>query len=493
MTINFRLYLPLLLALLCACEPSLEDRPRATMALTPCAREGTPPVVGGAECGVLTVSENPEAPDGSSIDIHLMRWPAISAVPEADPVFIIAGGPGQSAIATADFLAPVFYNLRKNRDIVFVDQRGTGQSHPLHCEQDDEGLPLMEYAEVANARNLERLRQCAETWRDHAAYYTTDHAVTDLEAVRRSLGYGQINLWGASYGTRVILRYLQRYPQSLRAVVLDGLAPVQIALPEFLARDAGQSLQKVSEDCLAREDCARAYGDVAEKARRLAARLAQQPVALEVPHPLTGESTKIRLDHDKLASLVRLSLYDRLLARLLPHTLALAEAGDYQVLATLTTQLFDSESLPQIAEGMHLTVLCNEDAPLTSSASSQTFLGVNLQSPVTDVCEFWPRAQVPENFYRRVVSDVPALLLSGGRDPVTPPRWGEQVAAHLTRATHLIAPGAHHGVTPQGCAADLVTDFIRDLELADDAQQCLRKIEPLVPYVNTALGESSGD
>lgn len=492
MAINCRLYLILLAALLAACEPTAKERHRAAIDLAPCEREDTPPVVSGAECGVVTVPENPQAPEGQRIDIHLMRWPAISAVPEPDPLLIIAGGPGQSAIDTAEFLAPVFYNLRKNRDIVFVDQRGTGQSHPLHCERDDE-LPLMEYAEVTNARNLERLRQCADTWRDRAAYYTTDYAVTDLEAVRRALGYEQVNLWGASYGTRVVLRYLQRHPQSLRAVVMDGLAPVQIALPEHLSRDAEQSFQKLSEDCLALEDCARAYGDVARKARSLAARLAQQPVELEVPHPLTGESTAMRLDHEKLASLVRLSLYDRLLARLLPHTLALAEAGDYQVLAALTAQLFDSESLPRIAEGMHLTVLCNEDAPLTSAAAGRTFLGVNLQSPVSEVCSFWPRARIPEDYYQPVTSEVPALLLSGGRDPVTPPRWGEQVAAHLGRATHLVAPGAHHGVTAQGCAADLVTDFIRDLQLTAEAQQCLQEVEPLVPYVNAALGETSGD
>jgi len=493
--IDQRLWVVLLLTLLCACEGATESARQATLELVPCEHKDSPPTVGGSECGSLALAENPAAPAASTIDIHVLRWPAISAAPQADPIFIIAGGPGQSAIEIADFLVGAFYNLRKNRDIVFIDQRGTGASHALVCEQQEQGqaLPLMEYAEVSHARNLERLRKCAATWAEHAAYYTTDYAVTDLEAVRQALGYEQINLWGASYGTRVILRYLQRYPQSLRAVVMDGLAPVHIALPQYAGRDAERALQKLSDDCLAHAECAHAYGNVAEKAQQLAARLAQEPVEIAVPHPLSGQSTAVRLDQEKLVSLVRFSLYDRLLARLLPHTLSLAEAGDYQVLAALMAQLLNSDSLPNIAEAMHLTVLCNEDAAAPIATQSQPFLGVQLQTPVQEVCDFWPSVAVPEDFYSVVQSEVPALLLSGGRDPVTPPPWGEQVLQHLSAALHLVAPGAHHGVTGEGCAADLITDFIRDLTLTEEAQQCMQAIQPLLPYVSQAAGEAVSD
>ena len=444
---------------------------------------GIPPAVGGAECGSFSVAENPDDPAAGSIALNIKRWPSISAVPDADPVFVIAGGPGQSATAIADRLVQVFYNLRKSRDIVFVDQRGTGQSAPLNCEQ-DESSSLTDYAAYSAEKSLASLHLCADALRDRAAFYTTPYAVGDLEQVRKALGYGPINLWGGSYGTRVILHYMVRYPDSLRAVVMDGLAPVSLALPHSIGRDATRALGLVASQCLSMDECAQRYGDINKKAEQLADTLRQQPVHLTVANPLTGISEDILLDDSKLAVLVRLALYDRVMSRLLPKLIASASAGDYTLLANLMSQFLNTERLPDLAQGMHMTILCNEDASIAAVPEHQPFLGVDLAENMREVCAFWPESAVPASYYEPVVSDIPALLFSGVYDPVTPPEWGEQVLAHLTQATHLTAPGAHHGVTMEGCASDVMTQFIRDRVVHPEQSRCIEDIQPLQPYLD---------
>jgi pimeloyl-ACP methyl ester carboxylesterase len=479
--------------LLAGCEPSINApsaRDDASL-LTPCPREGdNVPAVSGAECGYLTVPLQPASqPTGASavahepIKLFIKRWPAISAAPEADPLFVIAGGPGQAASDMADVMARAFFELRKKRDIVFVDQRGTGHSHPLNCDTPDTA-PLLQHSAAATAESIEQYRACAQALGPKAALFTTPQAVADLESVRRALGYPRINLWGGSYGTRVVLAYLAAYPSSLRAVVMDGIAPVQLALPRQTGHDATRALALVAKQCLAIPACAERYGDTAQQARQTARQLRASPVTITIDHPLTGLPTSLLLDDHKLAGLVRFSLYDRLASRLLPAALAAGAKQEYRLLASLITRLTADQNQPSIALGMHMTILCNEDAGVSPAPVSERFLGVDLSAPVAEICQFWPQAELPEAYYQPITAAVPALLLSGQRDPVTPPYWAEQVAAHLTRATHLVAPGAHHGVTREGCAADLITEFIEQRRVNSERAACLADIQPLPPYLS---------
>lgn len=485
------LFIGTLLVALVGCGSNTSTKPNADnlLALSLCPRivEDAPPAVTGAECGFLQVLENPGNPSSKKISLNILRWPAISPIPDPDPVFVIAGGPGQSAVSIAPMLAQVFFDLRKNRDIVFVDQRGTGESSPMHCNAEDDVVvvefPLLQNAHDALNADIKIMAACAEKYKNQAAYYTTPFAVIDLERVRESLGYTQINLWGASYGTRVILEYMSEYPASLRSVVMDGVAPVQLALPAFVEADAYASLEQISEYCIKTPTCENAYGNILEKAASVSVRLEQAPLQLSIKHPLTEAPTDILIDEVKFATLLRFALYDRLLAKLLPRIIATSHEGDYQLLSTLIMQLSNNEQLQEIARGMHVNILCNEDEGYKFSTRKPLFFALNSKVGMSEICEFWPSTPLPERYYEPVHSNVPALLLSGAMDPVTPPHWAEAVAQTLPNALHIIALGAHHGVTMQGCAAKVVTEFIENAMPDNLDVSCIEAIEPLASFM----------
>ncbi|WP_020210890.1 alpha/beta fold hydrolase [Gilvimarinus chinensis] len=455
-----------------------------TVILTPCERhDGTPPIVNGAECGTLSVPLDPQAANGEQINLAIKRWPAISSVAEPDPVFIIAGGPGQSAIDVSDRLLPVFFNLRKKRDIVFVDQRGTGQSSSLHCEL-KHNLSLAQLSTDSEAQTLAELKQCAAQHQTLAPFMLTDYAVADLDSVRSALGYTQVNVWGGSYGTRVALRYMAQYPKAVRSAVLDGLAPPDMSVPYSLGAGANQALATVSDECLARHDCAARYGNIEAHAKKLGQQLLAEPVSLTIDNPLTGEPETILLDANKFSALVRMALYDRIMSRLLPYTIHAAAGGNFEPVAALVSQFLGDDSQLNIAMGMHLSIMCNEDAGVSPKPQQENFLGVDLAKILLQACEFWPEARVAENYYNPVSANVPVLLLSGTADPVTPPKRGNEVAQHLPNATHLVAVGAHHGVTLQTCAGSVVTEFIRDLTVSERSRGCIESMVPMPAFLH---------
>ena len=157
-----------------------------------------------------------------------MRISAISRRKEPDPLFVAAGGPGAAATEFyARFAAAFGGHPRRERDIVLVDQRGTGGSNRLDCAEHEDALAGAAAAAIAASTHacLDSLAPARDV-----AYYTTSLAVQDLERVRAALGYERINLYGTSYGTRVAQHYLRRFPQRTRAVILDGVVPVEVAL-----------------------------------------------------------------------------------------------------------------------------------------------------------------------------------------------------------------------------------------------------------------------
>ncbi|HSC66509.1 MAG TPA: alpha/beta hydrolase, partial [Cellvibrio sp.] len=264
-----------LLILLSACTKQPDDAAIAASILKPCpgfVETGKPPLVYGAECGELSVKENPDDPASAEIQLAILRLPAISPAPAGDPLFLIQGGPGGSSIEMASQVHGFFSDVRKNRDLIFVDQRGTGKSNPLRCEQlsvDDQKLPEAEQT----GKYLGLLKSCAEKYQHNSAFYTTPYAAQDLDAVRSALGYGKINVWGGSYGTRVALEYARLYPQQARTIILDGVAPVSIALPKYFARDALAALTAVNNECLSQPNCAAEFGDIEQKADAVLQRL----------------------------------------------------------------------------------------------------------------------------------------------------------------------------------------------------------------------------
>lgn len=479
----------LLLGFLPACSENKKTESSNVSILKPCpgfVETGKPPLVYGAECGELILKENPADASSSDIRVAILRLPAISPVPDTDPLFLIQGGPGGSSIDMATQLHSFFTDVRKNRDLIFVDQRGTGKSNPLSCEQlnsDDLKLPEAVQAE----KYFTLMKSCAEKYQANSAFYTTVYAVQDLDAVRIALGYKNINLWGGSYGTRVALEYARRYPQYTRSIILDGVAPVSIALPKYFARDAMAALTTINNECLAKTDCATEFGDIVQKAEIVLQRLSalqEKSESLEVSyeHPRNQLTETLNLTPRTFSSLIFMSLYSRDLTVLLPRAISFAEKGDYRLLAALSALSGEQMQLMNITEGMRYSVICNEDWPLLSRddiEQSKPFLGFNFVKEMQAICDLWPNAGLPADYWQPVKSEVPALLLSGKHDPVTPEIWAKTVAANLPNATMLSAAGGNHSISSEGCVPQLIAQFIERASMQGVKSDCVNNIKPL--------------
>lgn len=478
-----------MLGLLQACSPQPEKELAASAIMQRCpgfVETGKSPLVYGAECGELTVKENPADASSNDIRVAILRLPAISPIANADPLFLIQGGPGGSSIDMANEIHGFFADVRKNRDLIFVDQRGTGKSNPLSCDQlNREDLTLPESAQTE--KYLAQIKSCAKKYQANSAFYTTIYAVQDLDAVRIALGYKNINLWGGSYGTRVALEYARRYPQYTRSIILDGVAPVSIALPKYFARDAMAALIAVNNECLAKGDCAAEFGDIVQKAEIVLQRLnalQEKGESLEInyEHPRNQLTEKLNFTPRAFSSLIFMSLYSRDLTVLLPRAISFAEKEDYRLLAALSALSGEQMQLMNIAEGMRYSVICNEDWPLLSKDDielSKPFLGFNFVKEMQSICDLWPKAGLPADYWQPVKSEVPALLLSGKHDPVTPEIWAQAVATNLPNATLLSAAGGNHSISSEGCVPQLIAQFIELASMQGIKADCVNNIKPL--------------
>lgn len=422
-----------------------------------------------AWCGKLQRPLSVADPQGTRIEIHYAVLPALSRQRKPDPVFFFAGGPGQSAIDLAGTVAQLLARFSNRRDLVLIDQRGTGRSAPLVCEGgDDPARPLRD--ELDEARVQRELARCREMLQalpyGDLRHFTTVDAARDVEAVRTALGAERVDLVGVSYGTRVALEYLRQAPGSVRRVVLDGVAPADMALPQAFARDAQAAFDALLARCEADADCARRHPRLREHWAQL---LQTLPQDVSLVHPVTGRRERVTLTRKALAGLARAPLYTPVLASGLPLAIEQATEGQWEPLVGLALALSGGRS-GRMAEGQHFSVICSEDMP--SAGASEPARGdfAGLAERYREVCRDWPRAELPAGFRHLGPSPVPVLLLSGAADPVTPPRHAARVAAALgSRARHVVIAAAGHGQLGLPCVRDLVHRFVD----AEDDQAAL--------------------
>lgn len=441
---------------------------RADAPPTPCRVEGLKNEV---LCGQVTRALDPSQPGGRTIAVHYVVVPATARRKAPDPVFFLAGGPGQSAIALAGSVVPLLSRLGNQRDLVLVDQRGTGRSAPLACDDEaDERRPLAERVDAQ--RMIERLRSCrarlAALPHGDLRQYTTSIAMADLDAVRAALGAEQINLVGGSYGTRAGLEYLRQFPQRVRRAVLDGIAPPDMALPASMSSDAQRVLDAQLEACVADAQCNARHPRLRERWRDW---LASLPREFELGDPQSGDVQRVTLTRDAVLSAVRGPLYAPALSAALPEAIAAALDGRVTPLAGLGSLGLAGRRL-RLAEIEHFAVVCAEDMPRLAQSGERpgAEVGDSFIQPYRALCADWPRTEVPAAFYTLPASPAPVLLFSGGLDPVTPPRHGERVAKALgPKARHVVVDNAGHGVMSLGCARDLIHRFIA----SDDEAQAL--------------------
>ncbi|WP_280153498.1 alpha/beta hydrolase [Piscinibacter sp. XHJ-5] len=426
-------------------------------------------------CGKLARPLDPAAPNGPQIDIHYVVVPALARNKHPDPVVMLAGGPGQSAIRIAPQVLPLFTRLNNRRDIVFVDQRGTGKSAPLDCDDlrhrplADEADPQFQVTQLARCR--EQLQKLPH---GDLRFYTTTIAMQDLDAVRRQLGVPRVNLVGVSYGTRAALEYQRQFPAAVRRSVIDGVAPPDMVLPASFSTDGQAAFDALVAACRTEPVCATLRDD-------WTGLLASLPKPVTVIHPLSGQPESFTLTRDMVLGAVRGPLYLPAAAAALPQAIHAAARGRYEPLAGLNSLLGGRKGMA-ISMGMHFSVVCAEDAPRLSQATDPpgADFGADFARLYQRICADWPRGAVADDFYRVPPAASPVLLLSGGVDPVTPPRHGERVAKALgARARHVVAPNAGHSVIGLGCMSDVLFRFVDAVDdheaLAVDAD-CVTRV-----------------
>jgi pimeloyl-ACP methyl ester carboxylesterase len=465
-------------ALATGCADHGSDAPRRharRVALVPCRVSGLP---AQSQCGTVTVPEDRSAPGGRQIALRVAVLPALAPDPDPDPLVLLAGGPGQGAVEALGPLLPAFQRVRRKRDLVLVDQRGTGGSNPLDCRLDDEDTPLAERL-LEEGFPHERLKACREGFGADVRQYGTPQAVADLEDVISALGYDRVNLWGASYGTRLALTFLREKPARVRSAVLDGVAPYDNRLPLYFAPDGQRALGLLFRHCAGDMDCSHAYPDLAARFQALLARLESRPVA-RFAHPATGEPVEGPLSRDAFVTALRGVLYAPDVAVLVPYTIDHASRGDFGPFAAQALALEHGFSR-SLSLGLFFSVVCSEDVPFIlpgeiERESAGTFVGPGQARELVKACEGWPRATLPPGWRDPVRSDIPVLLLSGELDPATPPRWAEKARETLSSSLHVVARGVGHGVTGQGCVPEIVDRFVQGGSVAGLQTRCVQQL-----------------
>ncbi|MCS6232280.1 alpha/beta fold hydrolase [Shewanella baltica] len=437
-------------------------------------------------CGFVTVPENPNKPDGKQIQVHYVVLPAVKNVNHEEALLAIAGGPGQSAIDNAAGFDAMLSKVRQQRDILLIDQRGTGRSNLLTC---DEGAQSPLSFDDDNADTLAETQKCLAKIDADVTQYGSLNAIKDFEAVRQHLGYKKLHIYGISYGTRMAQLYMRLYPAHLATVTLDGIVPMQQSVLEIGASiDRGFDL--LFKDCQETTACHAQFPVLKAEFDQVAASLAKAPVMENVYDPVTGEKTMLTMTRGKFYGSIRMALYQANVRALVPHAIHQAAKHNFQPILGLYSLTIDNAGM---AMGMHASVVCGEDmhriTPAMREQAQHSFMGKTMLEGLEATCEVWKVPAVDDSFSEPISSDIPTLLLSGEIDPATPPSWGELAMEKLTNAKHFVAPYATHGVAYQTCANNLIADLVRSGSVKDLDGECLKKDVRRSFYLNASSVE----
>jgi pimeloyl-ACP methyl ester carboxylesterase len=460
---------------------------QAEFTLEPCTLSGSTGLGSvEARCGWLDRPEDPDDPDSRTISLRVAVIPSLSPDPLPDAFTVINGGPGGSSLEMYADSAGVFTPVLRERDIVVMDQRGTGASHPLDCPE-LEAMNLEFSAELIETST----RLCLEALDADPRFYTTSVAVRDLEALREALGYERLNVYGVSYGTRVAQHYARRYPTSIRTLVIDSVTPPDIPLGPNAALNAQRTLDRLIDRCAEDVACAEAFPRLEEDLTALANRLLTAPIAMEIPDPVSGRPEPVDLSHGHLVLTVRLLSYASETASLLPVIIDEAQnRGNFVPLATNAIRI-ESQLLGAIRLGMHNSVVCAEDIPFLNPSDFEglddTYMGSEQVKALETICHQWPKGITDDDLREPLTTDVPTLVLSGAEDPITPPDYGERVSARLPNSVHLVGAGQGHGMLSRGCVPRLIGEFVSHADPSRLDGSCVDRLRPS-PFFLTLLG-----
>jgi pimeloyl-ACP methyl ester carboxylesterase len=432
-------------------------------------------------CGKLTVFENRTARSGRTIDLNVVVVPALDSGRTEEPLFDLAGGPGVASTGAADFYAKEGKEYRRHRDVVLVDQRGTGSSNPLTAPPRKRS-PQDYLTEMYPVEYVTTMRQALEPHAD-LTQYTTSIAMDDLDDVRAWLGYERINLFGLSYGTRAALVYMRQHPDRVRSAILMGVAPTYLKMPLHHARAAKRAMDLLLAECAGDAACHQAFPQIQREWEEVLERLVREPVRVEYSPPDKSATVTVEIQRDIFAEKLRNRLYSRASAARIPFLIHQAAQGDFAPF--LKEAIPADRSVPDfIADGMYLSVTCAEDVPFidqdeAAHANAGNPFGNYRVEQQTRACSLWPQGKIPDDYDQPVISGVPVLIFSGYMDPVTLPERGEEVASHLPNSKHVvIAPGAHgvDGLTNVECIDKVMLEFLAKGSARDLDTSCVERV-----------------
>ncbi len=423
------------------------------------------------ECGTLTVPENRTAANTPNIQL------AVAIVHTADgaqdaPIIYLAGGPGGSAID--DFVADPEgweYTFLRSRDLILLDQRGTGYSQP--------SLDCPEFTEAGDEDNPDQLcfdRLTASNI-DLAAYNTRENAA-DVAALRDALGIAEWDLLGISYGTRLALDVMRYHPQGVRTVILDSPFPPNADTPVDEIYSVTDALSELFADCTRDAYCSDQYPDL-------------ETVFLETVDRLNADETA-EIYGDDLVFALSSAFSDTSLIPLLPYVIYEVANDNYAALDEIAEDAgygrprYQGGEDRSDSEGMFNSVICHDEMALGDYERVETAVvgnipveleGALLQNTydIAQLCEYWnPMEQVDNT---AVSSSIPTLILVGQYDVATPPRWARLTAQTLSNAYLFEFPGAGHSLLSSvDCSISITNDFLEDPEREPNGR-CLDDIE----------------
>ena len=440
-------------------------------------------------CGLVILPQDYDEPAGDRLAIYFMLISGKNRQSQPDPLVYLAGGPGSSGsrLLPTSFRA-YLRAFAGERDIVVIDQRGTGKSAPrLYCDEVGDRLDDIlqsHYAEHAELM-LEILTDCHQRLRRSGVKLDTFHSennARDIVNVMLSLGYEQWNLVGVSYGSRLALVMMRDHPQYLRSVILDSVYPPQADIYLDAYYHGERALQVLFEGCSVSESCKARYPDLEAVFYRLYERLNQAPLTATF-WPPRYKKLEIEISGYRLYDWVFSWLYEVNSIQLIPQLIYDLDRGHAQNAVRVGTAY--EATMTALYLGMHYTVQCQEEYGVSvyrdyaSVLAAHPHLSGYLRYPVEGaatlprLCEIWRAEARPSSVNQAVESDVPALLLSGNYDPITPPVYADMAGKTLTTAYNFVLPHVGHGVLRSDrCAVRIAVDFINS-PLSEPDSSCI--------------------
>lgn len=447
-----------------------------------------------SKCATVKMPLDHRGAISGDIDVFVAVVPALSSQILDDPLVIFSGGPGQANSEMGALVTMAFKSIREHREIILIDQRGTGKSTPLRCTDEDE-------SDYSPSKHSMSIQSCRANFDFAAEYFTMENVIADTHVILKSLGYEKVNLWGVSWGTRSAVHYLRRYPAHVRSVIVDGVLPPDVGIFETSPKSATRALTKLYEACKMDEICTKAYGDIEGIIDELVGKANKGTLRYNGANPVTGEPMSQGISLMTLVQNIRGILYTPQKATMLPMALYKLNHGDGRAFMALTSEgAMMSKSLYL---GSTLSLLCGEEVPrITAERAQEIGTGQLTQDTYYQywlaACKGWPSLPGDDDIHTPLASDVPMMILSGELDPVTPPSMGEHLAKSFKNSRHLVVRGVGHNVSYQGCMPKILGKFIKELDASVIEAECLDKMKrpafsvPLVsaPLVSVQKGDA---